>query len=83
MHMEREFIVFSCKFSATVFTPMYRVPEIIFWHIPSKAYKKVAPKFKFHNHCVGSMFGETVAPQEAEMGIMKILRKRSSVKVCT
>ncbi|WOH06408.1 hypothetical protein DCAR_0625857 [Daucus carota subsp. sativus] len=60
--------------------PDARLPEIIFWHIPSKAYKKVAPKFKFHNHCVGSMFGETVTPQEAEMGIMKILRKRSSVK---
>ncbi|KAK1366123.1 putative inactive purple acid phosphatase 16 [Heracleum sosnowskyi] len=60
--------------------PDARVPEIIFWHIPSKAYKKVAPKFKGHKHCVGSMFTETVAPQEAEMGMMKILRGRSSVK---
>ncbi|KAL8095327.1 putative inactive purple acid phosphatase 16 isoform X2 [Apium graveolens] len=57
-----------------------RVPEIIFWHIPSKDYKKVAPKFKKHKHCVGSMFMETVAPQEAEMGMMQILRERSSVK---
>lgn len=41
----------------------------------------MAPKFKVHTHCVGSMFMETVAPQEAEMGIMKILGERPSVKV--
>lgn len=29
------------------------------------------------------MFMETVAPQEAEMGMMKILRERSSVKAST
>lgn len=62
-------------------TSINRVPEIIFWHIPSKAYKKVAPRFSVHKHCVGSIFRETVAAQEAEMGIMKILEKRPSVKV--
>ncbi|XP_017214982.2 probable inactive purple acid phosphatase 16 isoform X2 [Daucus carota subsp. sativus] len=60
--------------------PDARVPEIIFWHIPSKAYTKVAPKFKGHKPCVGSMFMETVASQESEMGLMKLLRRRSSVK---
>lgn len=58
-----------------------RVPEIIFWHIPSKAYKKVAPKFNVRRHCVGSIFLENVAAQEAEMGIMKVLEQRPSVKV--
>ncbi|XP_031277645.1 probable inactive purple acid phosphatase 16 isoform X1 [Pistacia vera] len=60
--------------------PDSSVPEIVFWHIPSKAYKKVAPKFGIHRPCVGSINKESVAPQEAEMGIMKILVKRSSVK---
>ncbi|KAH6779663.1 purple acid phosphatase 16 [Perilla frutescens var. hirtella] len=60
--------------------PDSRVPEIIFWHIPSKAYKKVAPKFNIHKRCVGSIFLENVAPQEAEMGMMKVLEKRPSVK---
>lgn len=84
MQMEREVYIFLfSNFSETNFTPIYRVPEIIFWHIPSKDYKKVAPKFKKHKHCVGSMFMETVAPQEAEMGMMQILRERSSVKAST
>ncbi|KAI3472235.1 hypothetical protein Pfo_029723 [Paulownia fortunei] len=60
--------------------PDSRVPEIIFWHIPSKAYKKVSPKFNVHRHCVGSIFLEDVAAQEAEMGIMKVLEQRPSVK---
>lgn len=60
-----------------------RVPEIVFWHIPSKAYKKVAPMFRVHRPCVGSINMEKVAAQEAETGIMKILIKRSSVKVRT
>ncbi|XVF56224.1 hypothetical protein PTKIN_Ptkin06aG0101300 [Pterospermum kingtungense] len=60
--------------------PDSRVPELIFWHIPSKAYKKVAPKFGIHKPCVGSINKEKVASQEAEMGIMKILVKRPSVK---
>ena len=57
------------------------VPEMIFWHIPSKAYKKVAPKLGIHKPCVGSINKEGVATQEAEMGIMKLLVKRPSVKV--
>nr|XP_043634505.1 probable inactive purple acid phosphatase 16 [Erigeron canadensis] len=61
--------------------PDLSVPEILFWHIPSKAYKKVSKKFaNTENRCVGSMFKESVAAQEAEMGMMKLLRKRPSVK---
>ncbi|XWS59068.1 hypothetical protein CRYUN_Cryun08bG0090500 [Craigia yunnanensis] len=60
--------------------PDSRVPELIFWHIPSKAYKKVAPKFKIRKPCVGSINKEKVAAQEAEMGIMKILVTRPSIK---
>ncbi|OMO86113.1 hypothetical protein COLO4_21308 [Corchorus olitorius] len=60
--------------------PDSRIAEIIFWHIPSKAYKKVAPKFIIHKPCVGSINKEKVAAQEDEMGIMKILVKRPSVK---
>jgi len=58
-----------------------RVPELIFWHIPSAAYKKVAPRFGIHQPCVGLINKERVAAQEAEMGIMKLLAKRPSVKV--
>lgn len=58
-----------------------RVPEIIFWHIPSKAYKVVAPKFRIRKPCVGSMNKERVAAQEAETGIMDLLVNRTSVKV--
>ncbi|KAL2501787.1 putative inactive purple acid phosphatase 16 [Forsythia ovata] len=60
--------------------PDARVPEIIFWHIPSKAYKKVAPRFSVPNNCIGSIFMEDVAAQEAEMGIMRVLGGRPSVK---
>ncbi|PIN20071.1 putative DNA repair exonuclease SIA1 [Handroanthus impetiginosus] len=60
--------------------PDSSVPEVIFWHIPSKAYKKVAPKFGIHWKCVGSIFLERVAAQKAEMGIMKVLEERRSVK---
>ncbi|KAI3794483.1 hypothetical protein L1987_37115 [Smallanthus sonchifolius] len=57
------------------------IPEIVFWYIPSKAYKKVAKKVAARRtQCVGSMFEEHVAAQEAEMGIMKLLKERTSVK---
>ncbi|CAI9782818.1 unnamed protein product [Fraxinus pennsylvanica] len=69
---------FQQKYSEV--NPDARVPEIIFWHIPSKAYKKVAPSFVAHNHCIGSIFMEDVATQEAEMGIMKVLEERPSIK---
>lgn len=59
--------------------PDSRVPEIMFWHIPSQAYKQAAPRF-FKGKCVGSLFKERVAAQEAEMGMMKLLQARSSVK---
>ncbi|KAF1877741.1 hypothetical protein Lal_00038050 [Lupinus albus] len=58
-----------------------RVPEIIFWHIPSTAYKVVAPKSSIQKPCVGSINKESVASQEAEMGIMDLLANRTSVKV--
>ncbi|XP_010056629.2 probable inactive purple acid phosphatase 16 [Eucalyptus grandis] len=57
-----------------------RVPELIFWHIPSKAYEKVAPWIGVRRPCVGSINMETVASQEAETGIMEILQNRPSVK---
>ncbi|KAL4390169.1 hypothetical protein HN51_011072 [Arachis hypogaea] len=57
-----------------------RVPEIIFWHIPSTAYKTVAPKLTIQKPCVGSINKESVASQEAEMGIMNLLVNRTSVK---
>ncbi|XP_068342170.1 probable inactive purple acid phosphatase 16 isoform X2 [Pyrus communis] len=60
--------------------PDSRVPEIIFWHIPSRAYKKAAPWFGIHKPCVGSINKERVATQEAEMGIMKLLVERPSAK---
>ncbi|KAH9679609.1 putative inactive purple acid phosphatase 16 [Citrus sinensis] len=68
------------RHKAEEINPDSRVPEIVFWHIPSKAYKKVAPRFGVHKPCVGSINKESVAAQEAEMGIMKILVKRTSVK---
>ncbi|XP_047330871.1 probable inactive purple acid phosphatase 16 [Impatiens glandulifera] len=60
--------------------PDCRIPEIIFWHIPSKAYRSVAPMFLPISYCVGSINKEQVATQEAENGIMKLIEKRSSVK---
>lgn len=59
------------------------VPELIFWHIPSKAYEKVAPVpgSGVNKPCVGSINIEEVAPQEAEEGFMELLGNRSSVKV--
>ncbi|KAE9465855.1 hypothetical protein C3L33_02218, partial [Rhododendron williamsianum] len=58
-----------------------RIPEIIFWHIPTTAYKEVAPTSLPQSSCVGSINLESVAPQEAEMGVMKLLEGRPSVKV--
>ncbi|KAH0469090.1 hypothetical protein IEQ34_002322 [Dendrobium chrysotoxum] len=62
--------------------PNSQVPELIFWHIPSHAYKKVAPcrKSSIKRPCVGSINMEEVASQEAEWGIMDALLNRSSVK---
>uniref|UniRef100_A0A0E0CCU7 Calcineurin-like phosphoesterase domain-containing protein n=1 Tax=Oryza meridionalis TaxID=40149 RepID=A0A0E0CCU7_9ORYZ len=62
--------------------PNGRISEIIFWHIPSTAYAKVAPKAKseIRKPCVGSINKEEVAPQEAEWGMMDALVKRASVK---
>jgi len=62
--------------------PNGRIPELIFWHIPSTAYVKVGPKAKseIRKPCVGSINKEEVAPQAAEWGIMDALAKRPSVK---
>lgn len=63
--------------------PDGRILELIFWHIPSTAYAKVAPKAKsgIRKPCVGSINEEEVAPQAAEWGMMDALAKRPSVKV--
>ncbi|GLJ13420.1 hypothetical protein SUGI_0211930 [Cryptomeria japonica] len=62
--------------------PSQRIAEIIFWHIPSQAYQKIAPHpgslIKYP--CVGSINLEPVASQVAEWGIMNILINRESVK---
>ncbi|KAK9062203.1 hypothetical protein SSX86_019389 [Deinandra increscens subsp. villosa] len=61
--------------------PDSSIPEIVFWHIPSQAYKNAAKKAAPRRaQCVGSMFEERVAAQEAEMGMMKLLKERPSVK---
>ncbi|XP_031397031.1 probable inactive purple acid phosphatase 16 isoform X1 [Punica granatum] len=60
--------------------PDLSIPELIFWHIPSKAYSGVAPWFGVRKPCVGSINKEKVASQEAEFGIMGLLEKRPSVK---
>lgn len=69
--------------------PEMTIPELVFWHIPSLAYKKVAPPPSpqqdglfggIDKHCVGSINYETVDPQEAELGIMDLLSSRPSVK---
>lgn len=62
--------------------PDGRIPELIFWHIPSTAYAKVAPKAKtrIRKPCVGSINKEDVSPQEAEWGMMDAVAKRPSVK---
>ncbi|KAM0833385.1 hypothetical protein ACQ4PT_064299 [Festuca glaucescens] len=62
--------------------PDGRIPELVFWHIPSTAYAKVAPKAKskIRRPCVGSLNIEHVAPQQAEWGMMDSLAKRPSVK---
>ncbi|XP_021858505.1 probable inactive purple acid phosphatase 16 [Spinacia oleracea] len=66
--------------TAQEINPDSRVPEIIFWHIPSRAYKTVAPSGVINKPCVGSINKESVAPQEAEHGIMKALEARPSVQ---
>ncbi|CAO2831671.1 unnamed protein product [Amaranthus hypochondriacus] len=60
--------------------PNSRVPEIVFWHIPSRAYNTVAPSDAITKPCVGSINKENVAPQEAEYGMMKALEARPSVQ---
>ncbi|XP_039136837.1 probable inactive purple acid phosphatase 16 [Dioscorea cayenensis subsp. rotundata] len=62
--------------------PDESVPEVIFWHIPSTAYEKIAPRPRsaIQRPCVGSLNEESVAPQEAEWGIIDIFTKRSSAK---
>ncbi|KAL5994675.1 putative inactive purple acid phosphatase 16 [Asimina triloba] len=60
--------------------PDSRIPEIIFWHIPSQAYEEVAPRHSIEKPCVGSINKESVAAQEADWGMMDALVKRPSVK---
>ncbi|KAJ3693129.1 hypothetical protein LUZ60_012224 [Juncus effusus] len=65
-----------------IINPNGQVPEVIFWHIPSIAYSKVAPKpnSSITGKCIGSINKESVASQEAEFGIMDILTTRPSVQ---
>ncbi|GLJ13550.1 hypothetical protein SUGI_0214980 [Cryptomeria japonica] len=58
------------------------IPEIVFWHIPSQAYKDVAPPpgYPIKDPCVGSLNEGQVASQDEELGIMDILTNRTSVK---
>ncbi|KFK38403.1 hypothetical protein AALP_AA3G108400 [Arabis alpina] len=68
------------KTKSNTLNPDLRIPELIFWHIPSKAYKEVAPLLWITKPCVGSINREKVAAQEAEHGMMRVLENRSSVK---
>ncbi|CAO2829061.1 unnamed protein product [Amaranthus hypochondriacus] len=62
--------------------PHHRIPEIFFWHIPNKAYKKVAPwLYLIPKPCVGSINKDSISAQEAELGIMKVLEDRPSAQV--
>lgn len=56
---------------------------MIFWHIPSEAYKEVAPRSGIPKPCVGSINEDEVEAQKAETGIMKLLEERTAVKVRT
>ncbi|RWR78159.1 putative inactive purple acid phosphatase 16 [Cinnamomum micranthum f. kanehirae] len=60
--------------------PGSMVPELVFWHIPSKAYEEVAPGSGIQQPCVGSINMDRVAAQEQEVGIMDVLSSRPSVK---
>ncbi|XP_078159119.1 purple acid phosphatase 16 isoform X1 [Carex rostrata] len=70
------------KKQSKLLNPNGKIPEVIFWHIPSTAYSKVAPKpmSVITKPCIGSINKESVASQEAEWGIMDILISRPSVK---
>ncbi|XP_038903654.1 probable inactive purple acid phosphatase 16 isoform X2 [Benincasa hispida] len=66
--------------TAQQLNPHFRVPEIVFWHIPSGAYEEVAPSNSIEKPCVGSINKEKVAAQQAEFGIMSLLEQRPSIK---
>ncbi|KAK1292704.1 putative inactive purple acid phosphatase 16 [Acorus calamus] len=68
------------KSTSDEINPNSSVPELVFWHIPSKDYKKVAPLFRIGKPCVGSINKERVAAQQDEWGMMDILTRRHSVK---
>lgn len=70
-------------YNATHIFVKNRVPEIVFWHIPSGAYEDVAPlsNHSIQKPCVGSINMEKVAAQQADFGIMSLLEQRPSVKV--
>lgn len=62
--------------------PDQRIPELAFWHIPSLAYREVAPMpgSVIHHPCVGSINLESVEHLMAESGIMDLLSERRSMK---
>jgi hypothetical protein len=59
-----------------------RIPEIVFWHIPSQAYRKIAPSpgSPITQPCVGSINLEAVAPQAAEWGNYGYIDKQNFSK---
>lgn len=68
---------------AAQLNPTQSIPELAFWHIPSQTYAKVAPApagAAIKSPCVGTINLESVAPQTAELGFMKALSARNSMK---
>ncbi|KAL2634573.1 hypothetical protein R1flu_006052 [Riccia fluitans] len=70
------------KATATEVNPAGSIPELIFFHIPTKAHAKVgpSPKSAIEHPCVGSINEEEVASQVQEKGLMDVLTKRKAVK---
>ncbi|KAL3693575.1 hypothetical protein R1sor_007226 [Riccia sorocarpa] len=70
------------KATASEINPTGSIPELVFFHIPTKMHGKVGtqPKSAVQHPCVGSINEEEVAPQVQEKGMMDVLTKRKSVK---
>ncbi|KAG6551433.1 hypothetical protein Mapa_007079 [Marchantia paleacea] len=70
------------KTTANSMNPSGRIPELIFFHIPTATHEKIGPKpnRKIYLPCVGSINLEAVAPQVQDRGIVEELTKRKSVK---
>lgn len=66
----------------TELNPDQRIPELAFWHIPTRAYANIAPHpgSPIQTPCVGSINLEAVDPQVSELGFMELVSSRSSMK---